>query len=89
MGNTVLYAEALRIAELSRAMGFCSGFVNNAQQGGFPGQGGFPSRCQIMAGGNAYGQRFYRVVDASGRILFNTPDYNQAMQFSQFNPACR
>jgi hypothetical protein len=42
-----------------------------------------------MTGGNAYGQRFYRVVDGSGRILLNTPDYNQAMQFSQFNPACR
>ncbi len=59
--------------------------------GGYPGQGGVPngySRCQIMPGGNAYGQRFYRVVDQSGRILFNTGDYNAALMFSQQNAAC-
>lgn len=41
-----------------------------------------------MPGGNASGQRFYRVVDQSGRILFNTGDYYQAQQFMQQNPAC-
>jgi hypothetical protein len=91
LGNTVQYAEALRLAQQSQSMGFCSGVVNNTQPngGGYPGNGGYGGSCQIMPGGNAMGQRFYRVVDRSGRILFNTPDYNQAMQFSQTNPVCR
>jgi len=62
--------------------------------GGYPGNGGQPrsggyvGRCQIMRGGNAMGQRFFRVIDRSGRILFNTPDYNQAFRFAQQSPAC-
>jgi hypothetical protein len=31
VGNTVQYAEALRLAQQSQAMGFCSGIVNNSQ----------------------------------------------------------
>ncbi len=141
LGNTVQYAEALRIAEQSQQMGFCQGIVNNVNQsgnnggypgnnggypgngggypgngggypgngggypgngggypgngggypgngGGYPGNGGYVGRCQIMRGGNAMGQRFFRVIDRSGRILFNTPDYNQAVRFAQQSPAC-
>ncbi|MBU6155237.1 MAG: hypothetical protein KGP28_13120, partial [Bdellovibrionales bacterium] len=107
LGNTVQYAEALRIAEQSQQMGFCQGIVNNVNQsgnnggypgnnGGYPGNGGgypgnnggYIGRCQIMRGGNAMGQRFFRVIDRSGRILFNTPDYNQAVRFAQQSPIC-
>jgi hypothetical protein len=68
--------------------------ANNPNGGGYPGNGGQPGnggyvgRCQIMRGGNAMGQRFFRVIDRSGRILFNTPDYNQAFRFAQQSPAC-
>ncbi len=62
--------------------------ANNPNGGGCPGNGGYVGRCQIMRGGNAMGQRFFRVVDRSGRILFNTPDYNQAVRFAQQSPAC-
>jgi hypothetical protein len=69
--------------------------ANNPNGGGYTGNGGYPGngggyvgRCQIMRGGNAMGQRFFRVIDRLGRILFNTPDYNQAVRFAQQSPAC-
>ena len=38
LGNTVQYAEALRIAQQSQQMGFCNGLVNNTQQNPQPPQ---------------------------------------------------
>jgi hypothetical protein len=47
VGNTVQYAEALRLAQQSQAMGFCSGIVNNSQpanpQQGNGNNGGYPN----------------------------------------------
>lgn len=52
IGNTVQYAEALRLAQQSQAMGFCTGIVNNTstanpQQPQYPqpgqGGGGYPN----------------------------------------------
>ncbi len=46
------------------------------------------SFCRVMPGGNAMGGRFFRVIDRMGRIILNTPDYNQALRFSQTDPRC-
>jgi hypothetical protein len=46
------------------------------------------SACRVMPGGNAMGARFFRVIDRVGRIILTTPDYQQALRFSQTDARC-
>jgi len=87
------FAEALRLAQQSQAMGFCSGIVNNSSQAN-PQQPQYPqqsqqSACQIMPGRDAYGRNFYRLVDRQGRMVLNTANYSVAMQTVQTDVRCR
>jgi hypothetical protein len=101
LGNTVQYAEALRIAQQSQQMGFCYGVVNNAQnpptQPQYPQQPNYPQQpqqpqrynsCQIMQGRNAYGQLLFRVVDRAGRILVTANSMQEAQRAQRNDSRC-
>ncbi len=96
VGNTVQYAEALRLAQQSQSMGFCSGIVNNTSYGNGNGNGNGngghypprPTSCQVMPGRDAYGRTFFRVLDRAGRVILQTPNQYQAQQTAQTDPRC-
>ena len=56
VGNTVQYAEALRLAQQSQSMGFCSGIVNNSSQAN-PQQPQYPPQPQYPNQGGGYPQQ--------------------------------
>lgn len=98
VGNTVQYAEALRLAQQSQSMGFCSGVINSSQPGNpqqpypnpYPNPYPQPQNgCQIMPGRDAYGRQFFRIVDRAGRMVMNTPNYQVAQHVTQTDPRCR
>jgi len=82
VGNTVQYAEALRLAQQSQSMGFCSGVVNNTsqtnpQQPPYPGNNGGYGNGGYGNGGHPPRQSFCQVMpgrDAYGRNFFRVLD---------------
>ncbi len=81
VGNTVQYAEALRLAQQSQSMGFCSGIINNTaqtnpQQPPYPGNGGH-GNGGYGNGGYPQQRSFCQVMqgrDAYGRTFFRVLD---------------
>ena len=49
---------------------------------------GTASYCQVMQGGNAMGQRFFRVVDRMGRIIYNASSYADGQRVAQTDQRC-
>jgi hypothetical protein len=82
IGNTVQYAEALRLAQQSQSMGFCSGIINNSsqtnpQQPPYPGNNGGYGNGGYGNGGYPPRQSFCQVMqgrDAYGRTFFRVLD---------------
>jgi hypothetical protein len=44
--------------------------------------------CNVMQGGNAYGQQFFRVTDRAGRIIYNASSYQDAQRVQQTDQRC-
>ena len=82
VGNTVQYAEALRLAQQSQSMGFCSGIVNNSsqtnpQQPPYPGNNGGYGNGGYGNGGYPPRQTSCQVMpgrDAYGNTFFRVMD---------------
>ena len=53
-----------------------------------PAPGPRQTYCQVMQGGNAQGQRFYRVIDRMGRIIYNAQNYNDGLRVAQTDQRC-
>ncbi len=82
IGSTFDYYQAYQIAQSAQNTGSCSYInnqTNNRQNQNF---------CQIMPGGNAYGQSFYRVIDRNGRILRDSCNYQDAQYTVQTDSRC-
>lgn len=80
--TTYDYSQAYQVAQNAEYSNQCSSIntvTNNYQQ---------PNYCQIMPGGNSYGQIFYRVIDNQGRILRDSCSYQDASNEVQSNAQC-
>jgi hypothetical protein len=86
--STYSYSEALSIADQQERIGACYGVIYQAQNNNYPNYPQSANYCQVMQGGNAYGQILYRVTDRAGRILVSTTDYQQAQYISQSDARC-
>jgi hypothetical protein len=82
IGTSYDYYQALQIAQNAQNTGSCN-YINNQTNNRQN-----PNFCQIMPGGNAYGQSFYRVIDRSGRILRDSCNYQDAQYTVQTDARC-
>ncbi len=98
-GATVLitydYNQAYQAAANAQMNRQCSSIMNtgNGAINPYPQPNPYPypqqqTYCQVMPGGNAYGQDFYRVLDRAGRIIVNSCSYADAQRTAQTDPRC-
>jgi len=84
------YNQALQTAEQYDQSGYCHGIKINMQPYPNTNPNTFPPHtfCMVRLGRDALGNRFFRVLDDAGRIIFTSALYQQAWNVAQTDPRC-
>ena len=88
--STPDYNQALQTAEQYDQLGYCHGIRINTQPYPNTNPNTYPplTFCMVRMGRDAFGNRFFRVLDGAGRIVYTSPNYQQAFDVSRTDPRC-
>jgi len=88
--STPDYQQALQTAEQYDQLGYCHGIRINTQPFPNPNPHTYPPHtyCMVRLGRDASGNEFFRVLDGAGRIIYTSPNYQQAYGISVTDPRC-